>query len=83
MLRESKFDDDWILAPSSCFAGYAFDVIVGVLLTDAQRKHLRAIVEYLKPAHTHFVSRVEPAPSMLIDQRKFGVSEVEVATALY
>ena len=29
-------------------------------LTDVQRHQLRNIVDYLKPAHTHFVDLIEP-----------------------
>ena len=83
VLGESELGVDWILGPSSRFARYAFDVIVGVPLTDAQRKQLRAIVEYLKPAHTHFVTLVEPAPPAFIDHWELGVSEVGVTTGLH
>ena len=30
-------------------------------LTDTERRQLRAIVDYLKPAHTHFVDLIEPS----------------------
>lgn len=83
VLGESELGVDWVLGPSSRFARYAFDVIVGVPLTDAQRKQLRAIVEYLKPAHTHFVTLVEPAPPAFIDHWELGVSEVGVTTDLH
>ena len=32
---------------------YAFDVIFGHPLTNLQRQRVRALVEYMKPAHTH------------------------------
>ncbi len=83
VLGESELGVDWILGPSSRFARYAFDVVVGVPLTDAQRKQLRAIVEYLKPAHTHFVNLIEPAPPAFIDHWELGVSEVGVTTDLH
>jgi hypothetical protein len=83
VLGESELGVDWILGPSNRFARYAFDVVVGVPLTDAQRKQLRAIVEYLKPAHTHFVTLVEPAPPAFIDHWELGVSEVGVTTDLH
>lgn len=82
MLGESELGVDWILGASSRFARYAFDVVV-VPLTDAQRSQLRAIVEYLKPAHTHFVTLVEPAPPAFIDHWELGVSEVGVTTDLH
>jgi phage tail-like protein len=83
VLGESELGIDWILGPSSRFALYAFDVIVDVPLTDAQRSQLRAIVEYLKPAHTHFVKLIEPAPPAFIDHWELGVSEVGVTTDLH
>lgn len=86
VLGESELGVDWVLGPSSRFALYAlyaFDVIVNVPLTDAQRSQPRAIVEYLKPAHTHFVSLVEPAPPAFIDHWELGVSEVGVTTDLH
>ena len=83
VLGESELGVDWILGPSSRFALYAFDVIVDVPLTDAQRSQLRAIVEYLKPAHTHFVTLVEPAPPAFIDHWELGVSEIGVTTDLH
>ena len=83
VLGESELGVDWILGPSSRFALYAFDVIVDVPLTDPERKQLRAIVEYLKPAHTHFVTLVEPAPPAFIDHWELGVSEVGVTTDLH
>ena len=83
VLGESELGVDWILGPSSRFALYAFDVIVDVPLTDAERSQLRAIVEYLKPAHTHFVNLIEPAPPAFIDHWELGVSEIGVTTDLH
>ncbi len=60
VLGESELGVDWVLGPSDRFALYAFNVEVGRLLADDERIQLRAIVEYLKPAHTHFVDLVEP-----------------------
>ncbi len=83
VLGESELGVDWVLGPSSRFARYAFDVVVDVPLTTAQRAQLRAIVEYLKPAHTHFVTLVEPSPPAFIDHWELGVSEVGVTTDLH
>ncbi len=83
ILGESLLGEDWALGPSSRFARYAFDVEVGVHLGDVQREQLRVIVEYLKPAHTHFVTLVEPAPPAFIDHWELGVSEVGVTTDLH
>ena len=52
-------------------------------LTDAQRSQLRAIVEYLKPAHTHCVNLIEPAPPAFIDRWELGASEIGVTMDLH
>ncbi len=51
---------DTILAPSSSYARYSFDVESPTELTDAQRAQLRELVVYMKPAHTHFIRLNEP-----------------------
>ena len=63
-LGESLLGVDWVLGPFDRFAlrlqrrGRAHP-------HDRERQQLRAIVEYLKPAHTHFVDLVEPLPPVL------------------
>jgi len=83
VLGESELGVDWVLGPSSRFALYAFDVFVDVPLTDAERKQLRAIVEYLKPAHTHFVDLIEPGLLPVFDHWELGVSELGWTTDLH
>ncbi|MBM4782295.1 MAG: phage tail protein [Archangiaceae bacterium] len=65
-----------MLGPSDRFAKYAFNVVVARTLTPTERKHLRAIVEYLKPAHTHFVDLVEPFPPVVPDHWELGISDL-------
>lgn len=83
VLGESELGVDWILGPSSLFALYAFDVVVGQILSETQRKQLRAIVEYLKPAHTHFVNLIEPVPPQHIEHWELGISELGSGTELH
>lgn len=83
VLGESELGVDWELGPSDRFARYAFDVKVGRVLTPSDRKQLRAIVEYLKPAHTHFVNLVEPLPPPSYDHWELGVSELGSTTLLH
>ena len=83
VLGESELGVDWELGPSDSFARYAFDVIVDQVLTDTQRSQLRAIVEYLKPAHTHFVDLVEPIPPGDFDHWVIGESELGWNTLLH
>lgn len=82
-LGESELGVDWILGPSERFARYAFNVQVSRMLTAQERKHLRAIVEYLKPAHTHFVDLLEPVPQVVPDHWELGISELGETTDLH
>lgn len=75
-LGESELGIDWVLGPSERFARYAFNIEVGRVLTEQERKQLRAIVEYLKPAHTHFVELVEPLPPLVPDHWELGLSDL-------
>ena len=83
VLGESLLGVDWILGPSDRFAKYAFNVVVARILTPMERKHLRAIVEYLKPAHTHFVDLVEPFPPIVPDHWELGQSDLAVSSFLH
>ena len=83
VLGESELGVDWELGPSDSFARYAFDVIVDQVLTDIERSQIRAIVEYLKPAHTHFVDLVEPIPPVDFDHWVMGESELGWNTLLH
>jgi phage tail-like protein len=83
VLGESELGVDWELGPSERFARYAFDVKVGRVLAESERRQLRAIVEYLKPAHTHFVNLVEPLPPPTYDHWELGVSELGDTTLLH
>jgi phage tail-like protein len=82
-LGESQLGIDWVLGPSGRFALYAFNIEVARVLTTRERLRLRAIVEYLKPAHTHFVDLVEPLPAVVRDHWEIGVSEVGVTTVTH
>ena len=75
-LGEAELGIDWVLSPSGRFARYAFDVHVAVALTTEQRRPIRALVEYLKPAHTHFIELVEPTLVLEAGDWTLGVSEV-------
>jgi phage tail-like protein len=83
VLGESELGVDWVLGPSERFARYAFNVEVSRLLSARERRHLRAIVEYLKPAHTHFVDLVEPVAPIAPDHWELGVSELGTTTELH
>lgn len=76
-------DGEWELGPSGSFARYAFNIVVARTLTDVERVQLRALVDYMKPAHTHFVFIVEPTPPTIIDHLELGLSELGVDWELH
>lgn len=83
VLGESELGVDWELGPSNRFARYAFNVEVEVPLTDTERRQIRAIVDYLKPAHTHFVDLIEPGLPPVFDHWELGISELGWTTELH
>jgi len=83
ILGESELGVDWELGPSDRFARHAFDVSVGMALTDTQRRQLRAVVDYMRPAHTHFVDLLEPGAPATFDHWELGISELGASTDLH
>lgn len=83
VLGESELDFDWELGPSDRFSRYAFDVEVARALTDHERQIVREIVEWSKPAHTHFVELVEPEPIVEPDHWEVGESDLDETTLLH
>ena len=83
VLGESQLGVDWELGPSARFARYAFEVHVGVVLTETERRQLRALVHYLRPAHTHFVRIVEPTVPETFDHWELGISALSETTLLH
>lgn len=83
VLGESALDVNWVLGPSDSFARFAFDVEVDRALSEVERRQIRAIVNYLKPAQTHFVDLVEPAPPPDYDHWELGISELAESTDLH
>jgi hypothetical protein len=81
-LGESLLGEDWVLGPSNRFARYAFNVAVTRRLSAAERKQLRQLVEYLKPAHTHCVSLLEPELPTPSPDWVLGASDLGVASRL-
>ena len=83
ILGESILGEDWELGPSTRFARYAFEVVVGSVLTDDETAALTAIVRYAKPAHTHLVAIRTPGPPPFIDHWEIGMSDLGVTTILH
>jgi phage tail-like protein len=82
VLGESELGVDWTLGPSARFARYAFDIEVGRALTEKERRQLRAIVDYLKPAHTRFIDLLEPQAPVVSEYWELGIGELGDATRL-
>jgi len=76
VLGESLLGEDWVLGPAGSFASYAFEVLAPRALTTEERRRVRAIVDYMKPAHTHLARLVEPAIPEVIDHVELGLSEL-------
>ncbi|MBU8900913.1 phage tail protein [Corallococcus sp. M34] len=83
VLGESELGVNWVLGPSERFARYAFNIEVERPLSPEECQRLRALVEYLKPAHTHFVDLVEPLPLIVPEHWELGVSELGETTTLH
>jgi phage tail-like protein len=76
VLGESLLGEDWVLGPAGSFAAYSFEVVVPRALAPEERRRLRAIVDYMKPAHTHLARIVEPEIPEIIDHLELGLSEL-------
>jgi len=71
-----------VLGPSDRYARYAFDVKVDRVLSDHQEERVRAIVNFMRPAHTRFVRLEMPQPPVTEKNWVLGVSELGVNTSL-
>lgn len=65
-LGVSALGQDTILGPGTSFLRYSFQVEVFQDLTEVQRRRLIEIVNYMKPAHTHFIRLIEPTTPPVI-----------------
>lgn len=83
VLGQSELNCDFCLGPGGRFPLYAFDVVVSRELTVEERAQLRAIVEFMKPAHTHFVNLVEPIKAPLYEHWELGISDLDENCALH
>lgn len=61
-LGRARLGRDFRLGSGERYHRYAFDVVMDRILTDDERRQVRWLVEYMKPAHTHLRSIVEPQP---------------------
>lgn len=81
-LGESELGIDTYLAPAEQAPFYTFIVNVDRELTDDERQILSGLIDYMKPAHTHF-RIVEPTAPEFIDHWELGLSELGDNTVLH
>lgn len=75
-LGDSLTEGTAVLGPGSGFNLYAFEIESPVALTQEQRDQITDIVEFMKPAHTHFIRIIEPEIPTVIDHLELGLSEL-------
>jgi phage tail-like protein len=78
VLGESMLGVDTILGPGSEFLKYSFEVITDTSLTEAQRRYITEIVEWMKPCHTHFVRLREPGIAIELNDNIIAFDSVVV-----
>ncbi len=83
VLGESLLGEDWVLGPSGDFSPYAFELVAPRALTAEERRRIRRIVDYMKPAHTHLVRITEPEIPEIIDHLELGLSELGESWVLH
>lgn len=83
VLNESELNIDTDLCPSSSFEKYAFSVMVDINLTDKQRAQMTNIVDWIKPAHTHFTGFLEPGNPNWTDHWELEFSQLNFNTDLH
>jgi len=82
-LGDSVDEGTAILGPGTTFAIYSFEIVSPVVLTQEQRDQITEIANYMKPAHTHLVTIVEPVIPTIIDHLELGLSELGVTWDLH
>jgi len=82
VLGESLLGLDWELGPSDRFALYAFSVRVPRVLSAEERRRLRTVISWIKPAHTHLIEILEPAVPVVVEHWELGEAELGLTTIL-
>lgn len=76
ILGVSELNIDTILNPSDAFERRSFQLMVDLNLTDQQRAQMSNIVNWIKPAYTHFIGFIEPGHQDHVDHWVLGLSEL-------
>lgn len=74
---------DTYLGMSEAYLLYSFKIVSPIALTETQRKRIRDIANYMKPAHTHLIEIEEPEMPVVIDDWELGLSELGEKTLLH
>jgi phage tail-like protein len=81
-LGRARLGRDFRLGPSDQFRLYAFDLEVDRILSEDERRRVRWLVEYAKPAHTHLVQIIEPGPPVPAAVWRVGSGRLRQNTVL-
>ena len=71
-----------LLAPSTSYARYCFDLETASAVSTGVAALMRSIAEYMKPAHTHLINIRTALTPPWPDGWQIGVSELDSSTEL-
>lgn len=77
-LGTSALGEGTFLDTGDLFTRLSFRVRVAQSLTAAQRRQISAIVDYMRPAQTHFIELVEPVIPVYVNHAELGLSRLGV-----
>lgn len=82
-LDTDQLDLTTILCPSTAFDRRSFSIMVDTNLTDRQRQQVTNIVDWIKPANTHFLGIIEPGSDAHVSHWILELSSFNVNTDLH
>jgi phage tail-like protein len=81
-LGEAEIGINWILGPSDRAALYSFNIRTDRVVTETEERQIRAIVDLVKPSHTHYRRLIQPSELPALDTWDLGISTMGVETKL-
>jgi phage tail-like protein len=81
-LGRARLNRDFWLGSSARAWRYSFDLEVDRVLSDEERRQVRWLAEYAKPAHTHLINLIEPVPPTVPTMWRLGRSRLARTTRL-
>jgi phage tail-like protein len=82
LLGEHELGVDTYFGPGNKAALYTFEVTVSQTLTAEQERQMSILIDYMKPAHTHYII-IQPASPVFIDHWSLGESRIGESTYLH